>query len=425
MKVKIKSLKFLILIKRSIYYDIEKSQYGLPTNLTFYQTLIRWSQFLVAAPISLILWVVFRAISRQYKISIYVLSTFRPGIASMYLSLIEPVCRQLQYDKTPKRYTILVNPGENISDVLRDSYAPHFSLYLDDRHKFGRLIAYLVPQKGIKKYYLTGKREFDSGWNHPPSKNYFSMGLQVPNDLKIFDIEAQNYALFVHGSNNYYQKRFPKSYVDSLIQANIDLANYEQPLSTLVNRGLRIVRVGTHVDELPVSIKNLPIIDYTGEKRDAASELWLYENCKLLISVSNGAFWFARRFNRPTIITDCSSFVSRYFSTFYTPSLMKDTKTNKLLSFRQMQRFRIDHKVDGVDVIHTSGLQIVQNSPSTLTAAINETLDYSNGITLNNSLDNELLSSYQIFCQEFNYVFNENTTRPTISFLREYSHLLD
>jgi hypothetical protein len=127
MKVKIKSLKFLILIKRSIYYDIEKSQYGLPTNLTFYQTLIRWSQFLVAAPISLILWVVFRAISRQYKISIYVLSTFRPGIASMYLSLIEPVCRQLQYDKTPKRYTILVNPGENISDVLRDSYAPHLS----------------------------------------------------------------------------------------------------------------------------------------------------------------------------------------------------------------------------------------------------------------------------------------------------------
>jgi hypothetical protein len=261
----------------------------------------------------------------------------------MYLSLIEPVCRELQYDNNSKHFTILVNPGENISGVLRKSYVPHFSLYLDDRHKFARLLFYLIPQKGIRKVYLTGKREFDSGWNYPPSKNHVGQGFQVPNDLQKLGLEVGNYALFVHGSVIYYQKRFPKSYTDSLSQTNIDLANYEQPLSALVNRGLQIVRVGTHVDDLPVSLKNLPIIDYTGEKRNEDSELWLYENCNILVSVANGAFWFARRFNRPTIITDSSNFVSRYYSTFFIPSLIKDLKTNELLSFRQIQRFTINH----------------------------------------------------------------------------------
>ena len=418
-------LNFLKLIKSAIYYDIEKNQNGLPSYFTVNQKIIRCLRFLAAAPISLLLWGLLHILSRKYKITIYVLSTFRPGIASMYLSLIEPVCRELQHVNKPKHFTILINPGENISEVLRKSYEPHFSLYLDDRRKFARLVAYLIPKKGIKKLYLTGKREFDTGWNYPPSKNYVGQGLRVPNDLQKLGLEVGNYALFVHGSTNYYQKRFPKSYADSLLQTNIDLANYEQPLRTLVKHGLQIVRVGTHVDDLPDFIKCIPIIDYAKSNRSEVSELWLYENCKILISVSNGAFWFARRFNRPTIITDSHNFVSRYFSTFYIPSLIMDLKTNELLSFRQMQLFKIKHRLDDVSALLTSGLQIIQNSPSTLIASLNETLDYANGLSQIDSADKKSLDKYNNFCQEFGFVFNDRTTRPTLSFLREYSHLLD
>ena len=67
----------------------------------------------------------------------------------------------------------------------------------------------------------------------------------------------------------------------------------------------------------------------------------------------------------------------------------------------------------------------MQNSPSTLTASISETLDYANGLIHMDSTDKDLLSQYHSFCQEFGLVFNENTTRPTLSFLREYSYLLD
>lgn len=343
----------------------------------------------------------------------------------MYISTIEPLCRELQYINDPKHLTILINPQAEISRVLSKSYEPHFSLYLDDRRKFTRLVAYLIPQKGLQKFYLTGKRQFDAGWLYPPSKSYVNLGNHVPHDLQEFNIEVQNYALFVHGSSSYYQKRFPKSFVDTLIQANIDLTSYEQPLRALIKHGLKIVRVGTHVDDLPDLIKNLPIIDYAQGQRDEASELWLYENCKLLVSVTNGAFWFSRRFNRPTIITNSQQFIHRYFSTFYTPSLFKDIKTNELLSFRQMNHHRVNKNLHDIEAMLNNGIQIVPNSPITLTASINETLDYANGLTNVDLADEELLNKYNNFCLEFGLVFNGNTTRPTISFLREFSHLLD
>ena len=138
----------------------------------------------MAAPISLLIWLVFRILSRRYKISIYVLPTFRPGIASMYLSTIEPLCRELQYNHDPEHITIPINPQEEISRVLTKSYEPHFSLYLDDGRKFLRVVAYLIPQKGLKKFYLTGKREFDTGLAYTPSRNYINHGIRVPNDLK-------------------------------------------------------------------------------------------------------------------------------------------------------------------------------------------------------------------------------------------------
>ena len=210
-----------------------------------------------------------------------------------------------------------------------------------------------------------------------------------------------------------------------MVQADIDLASYEQPLRALSNHGLQIVRVGTHVDALPDLIKNLPIIDYARGYRDEASELWLYENCKLLVSVTNGAFWFSRRFNRPTIITNSPQFIHRYFSTFYTPFLFRDIKTNELLSFRQMNHHRENKSLNNKEALHAIGVQMIPNSSSTLTASINETLDYANGLTHIDSADKELLKKYNNFCQEFGLVFNENTTRPTFSFLREYSHLLD
>lgn len=418
-------MKFFELLKNSVFYDVEKSQGILPTNFTRSQSLFKWVLLFIAAPISITLWLVIRILLLKYRISIYVLPTFRPGVASMYLSTIEPLCRELQHLNDTTHFTILVNPAETISEVLVKSYEPNFSVYLDDRRKFARLVAYLIPQKGIEKIYLTGKREFDAGWNYRPSKNYANQVSLVPSDLQNLGLDFENYALFVHPSKNYFQKRYLQSFVDSMNRTHIDLSSYEQPLLALIKQGLQIVRVGTHVDDLPSSIKNLPIIDYTQFKRDESNELWLYENCKILISVANGAFWFARRFNRPTIICDSENFINRYFSTFYTPSLLKIVETDDYLSFRQMRQISANSRFSDTGAIHASKFQLIQNSPSTLTASINETLAFADGIAHMDSIDKKLLEKYGNFCQEFGLVYNQNTTRPTISFLREFSHLLD
>ena len=61
--------------------------------------------------------------------SIYVLKSFRPGWASTYINMIEPLCRGLQNDKSPRRLTILVDPGEDVSKILVESYRSHFTLH--------------------------------------------------------------------------------------------------------------------------------------------------------------------------------------------------------------------------------------------------------------------------------------------------------
>ena len=90
-----------------------------------------------------------------------------------------------------------------------------------------------------------------------------------------------------------------------------------------------------------------------------------------------------------------------------------------------MTQLNLDHAINSPAEMRSNGIEIIQNSPSTLTSSIIETLDYANGLIHLDSTDKELLDKYNSFCQEFGFVFNENTTRPTLSFLREYSHLLD
>ena len=88
--------------------------------------------------------------------------------------MIEPLCRQLQNDDNPRHIKILVEPGEAISDMIVKSYEPHFTLYLDDRRKFARLIAYLIPKSGLEKKFINTSDKFNKSWSFAPSTNYFN-----------------------------------------------------------------------------------------------------------------------------------------------------------------------------------------------------------------------------------------------------------
>ena len=410
-----------IIILYDYAYDARPSSL-FSSDLTSTGLLFRFLKLIFAFPLSLLTWAILRTIFVRYKVSIYVLKTFRPGFASTYLNMMEPICRQLQHENNPRHIKILVEPGESVSDVLVKSYAPHFTMYLDDRRKFARLIAYLIPKSGIEKRFLNTSNNFWPSWIYPPSKNYVNPENQVPTDLAKMGIGKENYVLFVHPSINYYQKRLTPSELSDIGHRFLDLTTYRQALEKILENNLRIVRVGLDVDELPVKLKSLPIIDYTDEIRNEASELWLYENCRFLLSVCNGAYSFARRFDRPSIITNNYVLIAGYFSTFFTPMTVSNKESGTLLSFAEMFELRTTHFLSN-QFMKDHHLELLPNSSLTIANAVEEMLNPFNDKNVPTQKDSELMDRYKALLNDFNIRIEEKMTMPTISFLREYENL--
>ena len=411
-----------------IFYDVDSSHRKDLSLFSSYpphnRLLLRVSVLIVAFPLSLVAWLLIQALSFRFKVSIYVLKTFRPSGAGTYLNMIEPLCRKLQQDNNDRNFKILIDSGDKVSDVLIRSYEPHFNLYLDDRRKFVRLISYLIPKYGINKQVINTNDKYLSDWTHQRSKNYANLSNKIPTDLSNIGIHKNNFVLFVHPSMEYYKKMLPAETLINVQNRFVDLSTYKTALDKVSLNHLKIIRVGIEVDEMPITFKSTPIIDYTGEIRNEESELWLYENCKFLISVANGAFWFARRFDRPTIITNSYALPFGYFSTLYTPKTFRSTETGNLLSFAEMLKIRHDPNFLQNQFMKERKLELVPNSSSTIADAVGELLDLSNGKRTTSPEDVELVKRYNSILASFNIPIVEKMTLPAISFLRVYSHLL-
>ena len=408
-------------------YDDKRPSSLFSSNLSHFNLLIRFLRLIIAFPLSLLAWALLRILSIRYKVSIYVLKTFRPAFTSTYVNMIEPLCRQLQHDDNPRHIKILVEPGEAAKDLLVESYEPHFTMYLDDRRKFARLVTYLIPKSGIEKKFLNTSNKYDENWAFTPSISYSNRLKQIPKDLRDLGIRPKNFVLFAHPSRNYYQQRMTPEQIDEIEVRFVDLSFYKDALQKITQQQYFIVRVGLDVEPLPDILQSLKIIDYAGKSQFKSDQLWLYENCKFCISVSCGAFWLARRFNRPSIITDNYSYhdVFGYLSTLWTPRLVKDTDTGEILSFSKLLDAKNLSALGSTSRMKATQLTYIQNSPSTLVNAIDEMLALEDGVQKYSEVDLHLLNRYhKIYHSEY-YAHQSGYVTPCISFLREYSFLLD
>ena len=422
--MKAKPRQIYKILRRLISYDqTDVSNKPLSSALNFDQ-IYRLFHLIFAYPISLLLWLVFRVLSLRYRVSIYILKAFRPGWGSTYLNMLEPLCRQLQQEDMGRHIKILVDPGESVSGTLVKSYEPHFTLYLDDRRKFARLIAYLIPKSGLEKKYLNTSDKYKPGWQCPPSKNYLDHGTMVPSDLANMDVKVGNFVLFAHASKNYYKDRVSKEVFSNIEHRFYDLSSYRLALNNIIGNNLKIIRVGTEVDDLPVSLKALPIIDYTGNNRTEEGEFWLYENCKFLLSATSGAYWFARRFDRPTLLTNIYTLPLGYFSTLYTPMTFQSTETGRLLSFAEMLEIRNAPNFLENQFMRDRHLELTPNSSFTIASAVEEMLNVSNERFLPTLEELKLMERHKAILTSYNIAITEKMTLPATSFLNEYSHLL-
>lgn len=417
-----KLLNVVLLYDRT--YDERRQRSFFGSELPRANLLLRFFQLNCAIPLTLISWALLRVLSIRYKVSIYVLKTFRPGFASTYLCMMEPLCRQLQHENNARHIKILVDPGQSASDILVKSYEPHFTLYLDDRRKFVRLIAYLIPKSGLEKQFINTSNKFLPAWLFRPSKNYANLDNKVPADLADLGINKGNFVLFAHSSRSYYQSRLPSEYLPDMEHMFYDLSSYRPALAKLIENNIKVIRVGVNVDELPETLKKLSIIDYTGEIRNEASEFWLYENCRFLLSAANGAFWFARRFDRPTLLTDSYTLPFGYFSTLYIPRTIRNKESGKLLTFAEMLKIRNSPNFLSNQFMEDRHLEILPNTSTTITNAVTEMIDLVNGQNQVTPDDLNLIRQYQTILTSFNIPTADGITLPAFSFLREYSSLL-
>lgn len=418
------------LLNLLIFYDHSydtRPKSLLSSDLSVIRLIIRFLIIIVAFPFSLMAWVLLRTLSTRYKVSIYVLKTFRPGFTSTYVNMMEPLCRRLQHDHNPRHIKILVEPGEAATKILVKSYEPNFTIYLDDRRKFFRQIAYLIPKSGLEKKVVTTNDKFDKNWAINPSTNYCNQLNQIPNDLKNLGVRPLNFVLLAHPSGKYYKQRTTQGQSDELAVRFLDLSFYKDALEKVSKQNLFIVRVGLDVDPLPHSLQSLKIIDYAGESHCESDQLWLYENCKFCISVSCGAFWLARRFNRPSILTDNYTFhdVFGYLSTLWTPRLVKDTNTGEILSFSKLLHPDNLSALASATRMRSRHLSYIQNSPSTLVNALDEMLALEDNVPKYSRDDLKLLKRYHNIYQSEDYAHLRGYVAPCISFLRENSFLLD
>ena len=102
-----------------------------------------------------------------------------------------------------------MDPGEDVSKILVESYRSHFTLYLNDNHRILRQVFFLVPRFGLSKKFLNTSDKLKQDWKLPPSKNFAFESDQAPNDLVELGIVAKNFVLFAHALFDYYNVLLP------------------------------------------------------------------------------------------------------------------------------------------------------------------------------------------------------------------------
>ena len=420
MKVLLRRVKNVVndRVTRVLFYDQTlKKGYASLASFSKLFVLRRILITLVAYPLSLCCWVSLVALNRFTPVRMYRFERpTRPGAASVYIEQLEPLCRELQ-DSGHKGFLIFIDASETTNMELLKLYATHFNLYLDDRWAFLRTIMALTPRFGFSNTFIKHSL-YDVNWELPPAINLKTKDhLETPTRIFQLELEPFKFVILTHRSRSYDKKYMPLTHSD--INRYTDISKAEDAIRLIHENGLKIVRMGVDTDELPDALKHLPIIDLSGKYRTDAQDLWLSANCLFLWGINdNGAWHFAHRFNRPTLVSNTYALIRGYRVTLFAPQLIWDGGKNRIIKLNEMATLK---KIVGrVSEMKARGLTYVENSPSELVSSVAEMLTYTNNEIEYTEDDLLLFSHYSDALVKSGYPpMLENHSHPCISFLRQ------
>ncbi len=405
-------------ITRVLFYDQTlKKGYASLASFSKLFILRRVLITLIAYPLSIVCWVLLVVLNRFMPVRMYRFkSPSRPGFASVYIEQLEPLCRELQCTGR-KGFLIFIDASETTNLELLKLYATHFNLYLDDRVAFVRTIFALIPKFGFLNTFLKHSL-YDTNWELPPATKLGTKEkLEKPNIISRLQLESFKFVILTHRSQ-FYDSKYHQN-ASSELNRNTDLSKAEDAIRLIHARGLTIVRMGVDTDELPDSLKHLPIIDLSGEFRTDAQDLWLSANCLFLWGINNNGAWhFAHKYNRPTLVTNSYVFPRSFQHTLFTLQSVWDENKDRFLSISEVAALKSD--LGRVSKMKAHGLTFVENSPSELVTYVDEMLRFTNGELKHSEQDRSLLSHYNEVLVKLGYPpMLKNHSQPCISFLHK------
>ena len=425
MKVLLRRVKNVVndRVTRVLFYD-QTLKKGYASLASFSKLFILRRLFvtLVAYPLSLICWVFLVVLNRFKPVRMYRFERpQRPGFASVYIEQLEPLCRELQ-DSGHKGFLIFIDASETTNMELLKLYATHFNLYLDDRLAFLRTVFARVPRIGFTNTFIKHSL-YDTNWELPPAINLKTEDKTVtPKIISQLNLEPFKFVILTHRSFAYDFARRPSA--SSELNRNTDIGKAIDAIKLIQENGLRMVRMGVDTDVLPNSLRQLPIIDLSGEFRTDEQDLWLSANCLFLWGVNdNGAWHLAHRFNRPTLVSNNYSMIRGYQHTLFATQLIWDERKNRHLRLNEMATLR---GVSGrVSSMKARGLTYVEQTPSELVSYVAEMLSYVNNKLEYANHDLSLLSQWieVLFKSGYPLVLKSHS-RPCISFLRDHQDVI-
>ena len=410
---------------RILFYDQTlKKGYATLTSFPKFFILRRVVLTVAALPLAILCWVALVITNCFVPVRIYRFERpLRPGRASAYIEQLEPLCRGLQVENT-RSFLVFIDAGATTNRALGSIYSSHFDLFLDDQRPLLRLVFSLTPKIGFQNAYATHSH-YQLNWELEPARKIGSTELsRIPEAIRNLRLEPFKYVTISHPSVDYYKRRKTPTELSELNRF-IELKPARTAIQYLTQHGLRIVRVGVNTGSLPESLNDLPIIDLSGDRRSDEQDLWLFENCFFHWSMgANGAWHFAHKFNRPTLVTDLYGKVSSgYQFSFYTFQEVWDDVRKRSMTLTEMS------KRQGVlgrsSPMRDQGLKFIQNSPGQVLAAVTEVMESLQGQTGGERYDQSLLERYDKILFNMGHPFRRNShTRPCISFLSSISEIL-
>ena len=410
-------------VTRVLFYDQTlKKGYASLASFSKLFILRRVLITVIAYPPSIMCWVLLVAVNLFTPVQIYRCERpQRPGFASVYIEQLEPLCRELQATGH-KGILIFIDSNQITNLELLKLYATHFNLYLDDRVAFIRTIFALIPKIGFLNIY-TKHSVYNMNWELPPAvKIGPEKKAQTLNIFSRLDLQPYKFVVLSHRSILYDAKFHRNAALD--LNRSSDLRKAKDAIQLINERGLKIVRMGVETDELPDSLKNLPIIDLSGEFRTDAQDLWLSANCLFLWGINGVGTWhFAHKYNRPTLVTNNYHLIRGFQPNLFGFQLIWDERKNNYLSLIEMANLR--GIVGKVSAMKALGLTFVENSALELAATVTEMLNYVDNKLQYSEHDLSLLSKFNEALVKSGYPpMLKNHSKPCVSFLQNHYEVL-